>query len=79
MSISTVLSALATPSEESAEIIKLCGVSISAIDAAVVAAWVEQRGSSQQLVKLRERAEGDMNMEMLQAVSVSFDLLIEVL
>ena len=76
MTISTVLSALATPSEQSAEIIRLCGVSVSAIGAAVVEAWVEQRGSSQQLVKLRERAEGDLNEEILQAVRVSIDLLI---
>lgn len=75
LTISTVLGALATPNQESVEIIRLCGVSVRAINAAVVEAWVEQRGCPQQLVKLRERAGGELNGETLQAVSVSFDLL----
>lgn len=75
LTISTVLGVLARPNQASAEIIRLCGVSVRAINAAVVEAWVEQRGCPQQLVKLRERAGGDLNGEILQAVSVSFDLL----
>lgn len=72
MAISTVLSAIATPTAESAETIRFCGVAVSVIDAGLIGEWVEQKGSGQQLVKLRERAEGNLEGEMLQAVSFYF-------
>jgi len=78
LTISTVLTAFAIQSEESAEIVRLCGVAVSAINAGIVEAWVEQRGSSQQLARLKEKVEGEMNGEMLKAVSFSLYLLIGV-
>ena len=71
LAISTALSAIAAPSEESAEIIGLCGVAVSAIDARLVSGWAEQNGSGQQLAKLRERAEGNLAGEVLRAVGLS--------
>jgi hypothetical protein len=72
LAVSTVLSAIASPTEGSVEIVRLCGVAVGVIDAGLIAEWSEQRGSGQQLVKLRERAEGNLDEEMLQAVSTFF-------
>ena len=68
LAISTVLSAVTSPTENRAEIIRLCSVAISAINAGLIDEWIEQRGSGQQLIKLREKADGNMDEEMLQAV-----------
>jgi hypothetical protein len=68
LAISTVLSAVATPIGSSAEVLRLCGVALEAIDPALVGEWIQQRGSGQQVTRLRERAEGAMEGEMFQAV-----------
>ena len=68
LAISTVLCAISTPCQESAEMVKLCGVALTAISAGTLRDWVGQRGSMHQLMKLRERMEEDLEVEMLQAV-----------
>ena len=68
LAISTVLSAIALPTEDKAEIVRLCSVAINAINSGLIDEWIEQRGSGQQLIKLREKAEGNLDCEMLHAV-----------
>lgn len=68
LAISTVLSSLATPESSSAEVVRLCSVALEVIDAGLVREWLQQRGSAQQVTRLRERAGGAIEGEMFQAV-----------
>jgi hypothetical protein len=69
LAISTALSEIANPGNETFEIVKLCSVAIGVIDSGLLREWTDQKGSAQQLIKLRERGEGEMEGERLHAVS----------
>lgn len=68
LAVSTVLSAVATPDDSSAEVIRLCGVALGVINPELVTEWLGLRGSSQQLSRLRERGSTVADGEMFQAV-----------
>lgn len=74
LAISSVVSALSTPSDENTEVIKLCSIAIDAVDARLIVEWVEQKGSSQSLLKLRKRVEENQMGNMLPAVRTTFVL-----
>jgi len=68
LAISTVLAELATPKEDSAKIIRLCGGSVSVLDQALLCEWLEMKGSGQQIKKLKEKVKGIKDGELLSAV-----------
>lgn len=68
LAVSTVLSAVATPDDSSAAVIRLCGVALEAINAGLVTEWLGLKGSSQQMSRLRERGSTVADGEMFQAV-----------
>src|SRR5277367_4655206 len=78
LAISSVICALSPSTEQSAEVIRLCAVAVEAIQGGVVREWVDFTGSGQQLQKLRDRLEGNLDEETLHAVRSSLNVLIEV-
>jgi hypothetical protein len=77
LAISTALSEIAGNEGKGFEIVSLCSVAIGVVDSALLREWVEQKGSAQQLMKLRERAKGEMEGERLHAVrSPDFGLIV---
>lgn len=74
LTISSVICALYNPGEESAEVIRLCAVAIDVIECGVMRDCAEMRGSRQQMQKLRDRAGGNLEEEMLHAVRIICEL-----
>jgi hypothetical protein len=68
LAISSVICALSPPGEQSAEIIRLCAVAVDAIGYGVVKEWVDMTGSGQQIQKLRDRMDGNLDEETLHSV-----------
>ena len=68
LAISTALSEIASTAGIGFEIVRLCSVAIGVVDGGLLREWAEQKGSAQQLMKLRERAKGEMEGERLHAV-----------
>jgi hypothetical protein len=78
LAIPSVICALSPPGEQSAEVIRLCAVAVDAIECGVVREWADMTGSGQQLQKLRDRLEGNLDEETLHAVWLSANILTEV-
>jgi len=76
LAVPSVIYALSSQGEQSAEVIRLCVVAVDAIECGVVREWTDMTGSGQQLQKLRDRGEGKMGEETLYAVWSSLTLLI---
>jgi hypothetical protein len=67
LAISSVICAL-SPGEQSAEVIRLCAVAIEAIECGVLKEWVDMTGSGQQIQKLRDRLDGNLDEETQRSV-----------
>jgi hypothetical protein len=65
LAVSTVLSAVTSGD---AEIVKLCAVAVVAVERVLLLEWSQQKGSAALLTRLKERAEGEMKAEMMEAV-----------
>src|SRR5271170_4954780 len=70
LAISSVICALSTPGEERGEVIRLCAVAIDAIECGVLKEWVDMTGSGQQIQKLRDRLDGNLDEETQYAVCI---------
>jgi hypothetical protein len=68
LAISTALSEIVSTAGIGFEIVRLCSVAIGVVDSGLLREWAEQKGSAQQLMKLKERTKGEMEGERLHAV-----------
>jgi hypothetical protein len=69
LAISTTLSALATPSEQNVELVRLCTVTLDAIGKDIVEEWSMLKVSAQHLARLKDKTGKILESDLLQAVS----------
>jgi hypothetical protein len=60
----------------SAEVIGLCSVALEVIDAGLLGEWFQQRGSGQQVTRLRERAGGAMEGDVSGRITLFGSLIL---
>jgi hypothetical protein len=65
LAVSICLSAV---SAGDAEIIKLCAVAVAAVETGLLEEWARQKGSAALLARVREKAEGELEGDMLEGV-----------
>ena len=70
LAVSICLSAV---SAGDAEIIRLCAVAVEAVDRGLLEEWARQKGSAALLTRVKEKAEGELEGDMLEAVRKNFE------
>ena len=68
LAVSSVICALSPPGDQSAEIVNLCAVAVDMIECGVMREWVDTPGSGQQMQRLRDRTDGNLDGKTLHAV-----------